>query len=115
MNKRIRWPYLMTSSLPRNVNGVGGFPFIPIVNKKLKDQPDELSRVINNEYIHCVLQMIECLFIGFYALYGIQMVKGYLEYGNWREAYENNCLEIDSREYDHDPRLRPWFNWRNHW
>jgi hypothetical protein len=100
------WP------LPLSKNGAGGFPNRIVINSRLRFEPQELQRVIDNEAIHVLQQMEfsdnpdewtwEGYFKWLYTYISLQRKYGYC----------NNPMEVDSRYYDTDIKSRPRFYWK---
>lgn len=72
--------------------------------------------VINHERIHTAQQR-ELLFIGFYIVYLIEWLVGYLQYGNWYTAYMNISFEKEAykngKNLDYLCNRKHFYQWTN--
>lgn len=81
------------------------FPFV-FVRKEYEQYYDE--RMKRHEACHA-RQQLELLFIGFYLLYALEYVVGYLMCHNHLIAYKSISFECEARHAEeHQPH---WFGW----
>ena len=85
------------------------FPFIFI-----KDDGDD--RLINHESIH-IAQYRELFVIGFYLVYILDFITGFIKFKNGREAYYSIRFEKEAYANDHNLKYlenREKFAWRKY-
>lgn len=88
------------SSILRRLGFVGlaVWPFI-LVKEQAYTQKGNSTHTLRHERIH-IRQQLECLLVGFFALYAVQLLVGLLRYGSLSDAYHAVCFEMEA--YDNE-------------
>lgn len=101
--------------LPNNLKIQGIVLFgIVLLQKQVKNYPENIRRTLfNHERIH-VRQWIEMLFIPFGLWYLMEFVVRYVQYRNWDLAYRNISFEREAYLHESNTEYlsqRPFWAW----
>lgn len=83
--------------LPKGYRGITLFPFIFLLRKEDKRNPE----LVNHEKIH-IRQQLELLVIPFFIWYGIEFLIRLVQFKNWSRAYRNISFEREAYENEKD-------------
>lgn len=93
--------------IPKGFRGLTVYPFIFLLNKKDKINPE----LLNHERIH-IRQQLEMLVLPFFVWYGIEFFVGLIRFRNRREAYLNISFEKEAYQNEKDLNyLKQRFFW----
>ena len=83
--------------IPKGFRGLTVYPFIFLLNKKDKINPE----LLNHERIH-IRQQLELLIVLFFIWYGIEFLVRLVRYKNRRVAYYNISFEREAYANEKD-------------